>query len=172
MFFGTFQIHIAKIYGILTMWKKNCASRCPQGAHHVALLFPTAGLWPFCALHWPASPECGFDCFFLSDSQQRAIAHRRLQQEHSTSPWFWLPVRARQFVKTALHVIKSGVERPEEAAWQLSSTLRVGSLFPGGQDIVCLGRTFFLIWGRRAREASWNLAPSYLALLTSHSHSL
>lgn len=31
----------------------------------------------------------------------------------------------------------------EEAAWQLNLALRAGSLFPGGQDIVCLGWTFF-----------------------------
>lgn len=79
MFFGTFQIHATKISGIGLVCKQVSSG----GAHHVPLLFLTAGLWPLLALHWPSSPVCGFDCFFLSDSQQRAIAHRRLQQEHS-----------------------------------------------------------------------------------------
>lgn len=40
-------------------------------------------------------------------------------------------------------MIKSGVGGLEEAAWQLNLALRAGSLFPGGQDIVCLGWSFF-----------------------------
>lgn len=51
-------------------------------------------------------------------------------------------------------MIKSGVGGLEEAAWQLNLALRAGSLFPGGQDIVCLGWSFFffLTGGKRERE--------------------
>lgn len=68
-----YLIHIAKIYLIPSMCEALCPSRRPWGAHHAALL--TAGLWLSLALHWPAASVCGFDCFFLSDSQQRAVAH-------------------------------------------------------------------------------------------------
>lgn len=130
------------------MCKALCPSRCPWGAHHAALLI--AGLWPSLALHWPAASVCGFD-FFLSDSQQRAIAHWRLQQEHALPLGSDFPLEQYSLSRQPA-CEKSGVGGLEEAAWQLNSPLRTGSLFPGGQDIVCLGQIFFfLLGGKRQR---------------------
>lgn len=95
-----------------------CVRPCVQaGAHHAALLI--AGLWPLLALHWPAASVCGFD-FFLFDSQQRAIAHWRFQQEHSLPLGSDFPLEQYSLSRQPA-CGKSGVGRLEEAAWQLNS---------------------------------------------------
>lgn len=82
MFFDTFLIHVAKIYWIPTMCKASAVSKQVSSGCSPCSSAPS-DCRAVAFLHWPASPVRGFDCFFLSDSQQRAIAHRRLQQEHS-----------------------------------------------------------------------------------------
>lgn len=97
---------------------------------------------------------------WLSDSHQRAIASWRLQQEHSCPPGSDFPLD-QYSLSRQLACEKSGLGKLEEAAWQLNSPLRMGSLFPGGQDIVCLSQIFFFFWEVKDRDVSRNFDPNY-----------
>lgn len=156
MFFDTFLFHVAKTYWIPTMCKALCPTRCPSDAHHAALLI--AGLWPSLALHWPAASVCGFD-FFLSDSQQRAIAHWSLQQEHSLPLGSDFPLE--QFIKTT-YMWK--VWRGETRAGCLAAELTPENGKPfSWRTGYSLFRSdfFFFFWEVKDRDVSRNFDPNY-----------
>ena len=152
-----------------------CVRPCvPAGVLEVlstALLFLTAGLVAFLCPLLTCFPSVWLWLFFplwpLAESYCTSEASARTL----TSPWSWLPVRAGQCVRTAgmWSGLAQGDQRRLLGSW-IYPWVRAGSLFPGGQDRVCFGCTFFFSYGRcvwerereRKRETSRNFDPSYL----------
>ena len=158
------------MYGVPTLGQARCPSRCPWGAQP-APLFLTAGLVAFLCPLLTCFPSVWLWLFFplwpLAESYCTSEASARTL----TSAWSWLPVRAGQCVRTA--GMWSGLARGDQRRLLGSWTypwVRAGSLFPGGQDRVCFGCTFFFSYGRcvwerereRKRETSRSFDPSYL----------
>ena len=137
---------------------RPCPSRCPWGAQHSSSLsdcravafacpsltcFPSVWLWFFFPF-WPLA-----ESYCTSEASARTL----------TSPWFWLPVRAGLCVRTV--GMWSGLTRGDRGGFLAAGPPREreGSVFPGGQDRVCFGCTFFR-YGRcmweREREKKRN----------------
>ena len=115
---------------------KQVSSRCSS----CSSLLLTAGLWPaFTGL----LPQYVALTVFSFLTLSRELLHIGGFSKNIHFPLVLTSRYSKTVCQDRLHVIKSGVGRLEEAAWQLNSPLRAGSLLPGGQDIVCLGRTPF-----------------------------
>lgn len=152
MFFDTFLIHIAKIYWSPTMCKSLCPSRCLwvlimqlfwlQGW---ALRLPFTGLLPQYVAFWLSA-----ESYCILEASARTFM----------SPWFWLPIRAIQFVKTTcMWKVWPGETRGGCLAAEL--TPENGKPFSWRTGYSLFKSDFFFFWEVKDRDVSRNFDPNY-----------